>query len=146
MLMGASINRTRRLFGRVIEYIRRSKVNGEPMASLSWLRDRIGALAAEIEVGRQLLMHCVAMAEQGAVPIHEAAMSKCYSAELMERFGEAALDLLGMQATLSEDAANPPAAGEIEQYLRQSIMFVIGGGTVEIQRNLIAQRGLGLPR
>lgn len=146
MLMGASINRTRRLFGCVIEYIRRSKVNGEPMGSLSWLRDRIGALAAEIEIGRQLLMHCVAMAEQGKVPIHEAAMSKCYSAELMERFGEAALDLLGMQATLSEDADNPLAAGEIEQYLRQSIMFVIGGGTVEIQRNLIAQRGLGLPR
>jgi len=146
MLMGASIHRTRRLFARVNEYIRRSEVHGKPMASLGWVRDRIGALAAEIEVGRRLLMHCVAMAEQGKVPIHEAAMSKCYSGELMERFGEAALDLLGMQATLSEDADNPLAAGEIEQYLRQAIMFVIGGGTVEIQRNLIAQRGLGLPR
>lgn len=146
MLMGASVHRTRRLFSRVSEYVRRAEVDGKPMASLSWVRDRIGALAAEIEVGRRLLMHCVAIAEQGRIPIHEAAMSKCYSGELMERFGEAALDLIGMQATLSEDADTALAAGEIEQYLRQSIMFVIGGGTVEIQRNLIAQRGLGLPR
>lgn len=146
MMMGASINRTRRLFARVSEYIRCSEVGGEPMRSLSWVRDRIGALGAEIEVGRRLLVHCVAMAEQGKVPVHEAAMSKCYSGELMERFGEAALDLLGMRATLSEESDNPLAAGEIEQYLRQSIMFVIGGGTVEIQRNLIARRGLDLPR
>jgi alkylation response protein AidB-like acyl-CoA dehydrogenase len=63
----------------------------------------------------------------------------------MERLGEAALDILGNAATLHP---NTPGSipGELEQMLRQSIMMVVGGGTNEIQRNLIAQKGLGLPR
>lgn len=110
------------------------------------MRDRIGALAAEVEAGRQLFMNSIAMAEQGQAPIHEAAMSKAYTGELLERLGQAALDILGTAAILSEDAEGAIADGRFEQLLRYSILVVIGGGTAEIQRNLIAQRGLGLPR
>jgi alkylation response protein AidB-like acyl-CoA dehydrogenase len=73
-------------------------------------------------------------------------MSKVFSGELMERFGETALDILGPGAALARDAAGAVPDGRLEQFLRCSIMYVIGGGTAEIQRNLIAQRGLGLPR
>ena len=109
-------------------------------------RDTLGQLAAEIEVARQLLGRSIGMLEQGQTPVYEAAMSKAFTAELMERLGEAALDLLGVDGTLSEQAPGAPCGGKLEQMLRQSIMMVIGGGTNEIQRTLIAQRGLGLPR
>ena len=72
-------------------------------------------------------------------------MSGVYNGELMGRLGEAALDILGNAVTL-EDGAPGAIPGELERMLRQSIMMVIGGGTNEIQRDLIAQKGLGLPR
>jgi alkylation response protein AidB-like acyl-CoA dehydrogenase len=114
------------------------------------VRDRIGQLAAEIEVGRQLMLHCAELAERsvppGTTPPEMGAISKVFSGELMERFGEAALDILGPRAALSQGAPGALRHGRYEQNLRHSLMWVISIGTNEIQRSLIAQRGLGLPR
>ncbi len=114
------------------------------------VRDRIGQLAAEIEVGRQLMLHCAELAERstppGTTPPETGAISKVFSGELMERFGEAALDILGPRAALSQGAAGAIRNGRYEQMLRHSLMWVISIGTNEIQRSLIAQLGLGLPK
>jgi alkylation response protein AidB-like acyl-CoA dehydrogenase len=50
------------------------------------IRDRIGCLAAEIEVGRQLMIHCAERAVDGITPPELGAISKVFSGELMERF------------------------------------------------------------
>jgi alkylation response protein AidB-like acyl-CoA dehydrogenase len=110
------------------------------------VRDRIGQLAAEIEVGRRLMIHCAELAASGTTPPELGAISKVFSGELMERYGEAALELLGPRAALSQHAPGALANGRFEQQLRHSLMWVISIGTNEIQRSLIAQRGLGLPR
>jgi alkylation response protein AidB-like acyl-CoA dehydrogenase len=110
------------------------------------VRDRIGCLAAEIEVGRQLMVHCAERAVDGITPPELGAISKVFSSELMERFGEAAMDILGLGAALSQEASDALHNGRYEQGLRHSLMWVISIGTNEIQRSLIAQRGLGLPR
>jgi alkylation response protein AidB-like acyl-CoA dehydrogenase len=109
------------------------------------VRDRIGALAADIEVARQFTLRNAHLVQTGRVPIYEAAMSKVFVGELQERLGEAALDILGSGGLLSEDSPTAPL-GEVEQELRHSLMGVLGGGTSEMQRNTIALRGLGLPR
>jgi alkylation response protein AidB-like acyl-CoA dehydrogenase len=72
-------------------------------------------------------------------------MGKVFTSELQERLGQVALDILGSGGLLSEDSPSAPV-GEMEQLLRHSIMGMVGGGTNEIQRNVIAQRGLELPR
>jgi alkylation response protein AidB-like acyl-CoA dehydrogenase len=110
------------------------------------VRDRMATLACEIEVGRQLMVRCAELAADGMTPPEYGAISKVFSGELMERFGEAALDILGMRATLSEQMPGALDNGRFEQNLRHSLMWVISIGTNEIQRSLIAQRGLGLPR
>jgi alkylation response protein AidB-like acyl-CoA dehydrogenase len=134
-----------RAFDHLTEYLKTAVIDGKPLRKDPVIRDRIGALAADIEVARQFQMRNSRLIEEGRAPIHEAAMGKVFASELQERLGEAALDILGTGGLLSEEAAGAPV-GEMEQLLRHAIMGMIGGGTNEIQRNVIAQRGLGLPR
>ena len=133
------------VFDRLTEYVKTAALGGKPLGNDPVIRDRIGALAADIEVARQFQMRNSRLVEQGKVPIHEAAMGKVFASELQERIGQAALGILGTGGLLSEDAPGAPL-GEMEQVLRHSIMGMIGGGTNEIQRNIIALRGLDLPR
>jgi alkylation response protein AidB-like acyl-CoA dehydrogenase len=133
------------VFDHLTEYLKTATVGGMALKNDPVIRDRIGALAADIEVARQFQMRNSRLVEQGRVPIAEAAIGKVFTSELQERLGQAALDILGTGGLLSEDAPGAPV-GEMEQVLRHSIMGMIGGGTNEIQRNVIALRGLDLPR
>jgi alkylation response protein AidB-like acyl-CoA dehydrogenase len=133
------------VFDHLTEYLKTATVGGVALKNDPVIRDRIGALAADIEVARQFQMRNSRLVEQGKVPIAEAAIGKVFTSELQERLGQAALDILGTGGLLSEDAPGAPV-GEMEQVLRHSIIGMIGGGTNEIQRNVIALRGLDLPR
>jgi alkylation response protein AidB-like acyl-CoA dehydrogenase len=129
------------VFDHLTDYIRQAPaLRRDPV-----VRDRIGGLAADLEVARQLQKRNTLLVGAGKVPLYEAAMGKVFTSELQERLGEAALDILGTGGLLSEGSAGAPV-GEMEQVLRHSIMGMLGGGTNEIQRSIIAQRGLGLPR
>ncbi|MCP4211304.1 MAG: acyl-CoA dehydrogenase [Halieaceae bacterium] len=140
-IMGGYVSKVRKKFSYLCKAVR----DNPRLASNFQVRDRIGRMAAEIEVSRRLYVAALQIAEQGNVPIVEASMSGVFNSELMERLGEMALDILGPRAVLSKDS-DGAVAGDLEQMLRHAIMMVVGGGTNEIQRNLIAQRGLGLPR
>jgi alkylation response protein AidB-like acyl-CoA dehydrogenase len=130
------------IFDLLCQYVK----NAAALRTDSVVRDRIGTLAAEVEVAKQLALYCVSSIKDGVTPLHTAAIGKVFAGELMERLGEAALDLIGMEATLSEGAKDAPFKGKLEHTLRHSLMWVISLGTNEIQRSLIAQLGLGLPR
>ena len=145
MIGGTRMATIERAFDRFTEYLKTAVVGGRPLRSDPVVRDRVGALAADLEVARRLQMHSLRVVEQGRAPIHEAAMAKVFASELQERLGQAALDILGSGGLLSEEADAAPV-GEMEQLLRHSLMGIIAGGTNEIQRSIIAQRGLGLPR
>ncbi|TNE34706.1 MAG: acyl-CoA dehydrogenase [Alphaproteobacteria bacterium] len=140
------VSRVLHYFNIVCDYIRNAEVDGKRLADDPYIRDRIADFAAQIEAGRLMSINCVGLVENSEMPPHYAAMNKIFSSELMERFGETALDMIGMTATLSQEAPGAILRGRIEQYLRHSLMWVISMGTNEIQRNLIAIRGLELPR
>ena len=135
-----------RHFEEVCEHVRSVEVAAQKLRLDPVVRDAIGAFAAQLEVGRQLSIKPISLLADGVEPTWEAAIPKVFGGELMERFGEAALDWLGLSATLSRGSDGAPLRGRIEQKLRHSLMWVISLGTNEIQRNMIAQRGLGLPR
>ncbi|MBN9426470.1 MAG: acyl-CoA dehydrogenase family protein, partial [Burkholderiales bacterium] len=133
-------------FELLCDYIRRVETDSGPLRLDPIVRDQIGSLAGQLEAARQLAMHCVTVSGQGESPQHLAAMTKVFGGELMERMFEAAQDILGMEAALSRSSPGAILQGRLEQKLRHSLMWVISLGTNEIQRNVIAQRGLGLPR
>ena len=138
---GGIVLKVAHAFDLLCDDLRRSARRDDPLA-----RESIGVLAAEIEVGRRLMLACAEKATTGTTPPALGAISKVFSGELMERFGQASLDILGQRAALSQFATGSLHDGRYEQMLRHSLMWVISIGTNEIQRTLIAQRGLGLPR
>ena len=143
---GGIVLKVAHAFERLRRHVMASEGTALPLSNDPIVRDRVASLAADIEVGRQLMMRCAELATGGTTPPEYGAISKVFSGELMERFGEAALDILGMRATLSEGMPGAIDNGRFEQNLRHSLMWVISIGTNEIQRSLIAQRGLSLPR
>jgi alkylation response protein AidB-like acyl-CoA dehydrogenase len=128
------------------EQLRRHMVADPDLGGDPIVRDRMATFACEIEIGRQLMMHCAELATDGITPPEYGAISKVFSSELMERFGESALEMLGRRGALSEQMPGAIDNGRFEQNLRHSLMWVISIGTNEIQRSLIAQRALGLSR
>jgi alkylation response protein AidB-like acyl-CoA dehydrogenase len=145
--VGTSIlTKVLRQFEEFCDCIRTLEVDGRPLRLDPVVRDAIGGYAAYLEAGRQLSVNPVSILARGGEPTWEAAIAKVFAGELMERFCQSALDILGMSGTLSAGNADAPLRGRLEQKLRHSLMWVISLGTNEIQRSLIAQRGLGLPR
>jgi len=143
---GGIVLKVANMFELLCGHIRIAERQGKLMRHDPVVRAKVGTLAAEIEAGRRMMVHCAELVDKGETPPDEAAVSKVYSGELMEHFGETALDLLGLEALVSEGDPGAVLHGRIEQNLRHSLMWVISIGTNEIQRSLIAQRGLGLPR
>jgi hypothetical protein len=142
LVMLASMHQAiiRRAFGILTNHIRTTKVDGKPLHKNSVICDRIGAIAAEIEVAKQFLVRNTKLADERRLTRYEAAVSKVFLSELQERLGQAALDILGTNGLLSDEALGAPI-GEMEQVLRHSIMPIIGGGTNEIHRTQIAASG-----
>jgi alkylation response protein AidB-like acyl-CoA dehydrogenase len=136
------------LFDEFCRYLRTAERDGRPLATDSIIRDRVAGVAAEIEAARQLMLHCAELGSRrgGEVPIGDAAVSKVYTGELMERFTEVAVGLLGIRGAVTQGGPGDILGGRLEQTLRHSLMWVISLGTNEIQRNIIAQQALGLPR
>jgi alkylation response protein AidB-like acyl-CoA dehydrogenase len=92
MIGGSRMAGLERSFDRLTSYIRTAKVNGKYLRDDPLVRDKIGQIAAEIEVARQFQVRNTRMVERGRVPIYEAAVGKVFAGELQERIGQLALD------------------------------------------------------
>jgi alkylation response protein AidB-like acyl-CoA dehydrogenase len=144
--LSGSLTKLVRQFEELCNYIRTLEISGRPLRLDPIVRDTIGGYAAYLKAGRQLAVNSLTILAKGSEPTWEAAIAKVFAEELMERFGESALDIWGMSATLSAGNADSPLRGRLKQKSRHSLIWVISLGTNEIQRSMIAQRGLGLPR
>ena len=110
------------------------------------MRHKLAELRIEFTVGRILSYRVAWMQGQGLVPNSEASIAKLYSTELQSRFAVAALGLIGPGGVLARGSAHAPLDGRFAAYYLAAASYTIAAGTSEVQRNIIAQRGLGLPR
>ena len=110
------------------------------------VRGRLAKVAAEAEVSLLLQRRAVWMGQVGMVPVAEGPMCKLFSSEAMVRATHDVNELMGPDGIRSYLDPTAPREGRIEHALRFSLGTTIYAGTSEVQRNIIAQRGLGLPR
>ena len=86
------------------------------------------------------------MQSQGKVPNREASASKLLGSEIAQRIHALGVQMVGSYGILDKDSKWALLNGRLAWEWMDSISFTIRAGTSEIQRNIIATRGLGLPR
>jgi alkylation response protein AidB-like acyl-CoA dehydrogenase len=119
---------------------------GRPPIESPDVRRRLGRAATELEVATLLARRCAWMVDQHEVPVAEGPMLKLFSSEAYTRAVEDLTEVMGPDALRSYFEPSAPLHGRIEHERRHSLGTTIYGGTSEVQRNIIAQRGLGHPR
>ena len=110
------------------------------------VRMRLAELDLDLDVMNALVVTNASIVSSGETPTMEASMSKVWTTELRYRLASVGMDLLGREGALSQDSDAPPSGGDLERTYRGSPVGRFGGGANEVQRDIIARRGLGLPR
>jgi alkylation response protein AidB-like acyl-CoA dehydrogenase len=122
-----------------------SRDDGSPMLDDPVVREELARLAIEVEVADLLTGRAAWVAASGRLPGTEGAASKLFATEAFNRAANRFIDLAGPAGLVRSDDVDDVSAF-FEYCYRFAPVTTIYGGTSEIQRNLIAQRGLGLPR
>ena len=112
---------------------------------LAALKSELAERWIEAAVARLLSSRVASMQARGLVPNYEASMVKLYSSELGQRIAQTTMKTMGAYGMSWAGDGSPIGAHAVATYLG-SVSGTIAGGTSEIQRNIIATRGLGLPR
>ncbi len=136
----------RRMLEDLVGYTRGTKRNGKRLLDEVPVRTRLADAALEVEIGRMLSYLVVSMQSRGLVPNYESSIAKLFNTDMQFRLAKAGLEIMGLYGQLEPQSKYAQLRGKFErQYLWQTGILV-GGGTTEIQKNIIAMRGLGLPR
>jgi alkylation response protein AidB-like acyl-CoA dehydrogenase len=141
-----SVGMLRRLLEELKAFVRRARRDGKPLGSIPWVRRALADLEMRVEVGRQIGLLNAWLIDQGVVPTKEGSMAKVYVTELNAHLASVGMEILGLAGQLGAEDPAAPLHGRLQWLYATAPLQRFGGGTNEIQRCIIAQRGLGLPR
>jgi alkylation response protein AidB-like acyl-CoA dehydrogenase len=109
-------------------------------------RMALADLAVGNEVGRYLSYRVANMQERGQIPNYESSAAKVYHSEYAQKLSGLGLNIMGMYGALREGSKYERLRGRFARTYVTSVGITIAAGTSEVQRNIIANRGLGLSR
>ena len=122
------------------------KRGGQTAISDPALRQKLGRSIVDVEVMRLICLRSFSKALKGAPRGPESSINKLYWSHVMQGMYETALEALGPLAPLSGPDLLSPGEGRFQLSFLRSKAFTIYSGSSEIQRNIIAERVLGLPK
>ena len=140
----AAINQ--RIIEELVQYAKETKCNGGTLADDPLIRNELAGVAVENEVLRMMCYRIAWMFSKGLHPSYESSMSMLFGSELIRRLGNVGMRILGPYGQLDVGSKWAVLNARIMRMYLSAISMGVGGGSNEIQRNIIAMRGLGLPR
>jgi alkylation response protein AidB-like acyl-CoA dehydrogenase len=117
--------------------------DGQRVIDQEWVQVLLGRAHARIEM-LTLLNWQLASAIDDLSPAHASA-TKVYGSELATEVYRSLMEIVGPNALVAADSPAAVLAGRLERFHRSSLVMTFGGGTNEIQRDIIGYVGLGLP-
>ena len=131
-------------YDEIVDYLKEERPN---LVENPVTRTRIAESKMDVEIARALSTTNATIINQGQMPTKEASMVKVWVSEARYRMSSWGIDLFGGFGGLQKASGDyAVAGGAFEGEYRSHVPFRIGGGTNDIQRRIIATRGLGLPR
>lgn len=135
----------------LLDHIRTTKRDGQPLKEDPKVRAKVAKLATDAEVARCMGLRVVdasmkAEESGGAPPTIESSEYKLFTTEFSKRLANASMDIGGPGTQLRVKTTEAPMEGRAESTYRYTVLDTIGGGTSEVQKNIITRRGLGLPK
>lgn len=135
----------RRLFDEIVEYARETEADGQPLSKQPLIRQKIAQIATEMEVNNLLFFQLAYILDSGQIPNYQSSMQKLFGTETAQRLANMGMEILGLFSQLKKGSKYAALAGKVERFYRTSVVETIYAGTSEIQRSIIARRGLELP-
>jgi alkylation response protein AidB-like acyl-CoA dehydrogenase len=117
-----------------------------PVRKTATTRHKLAEAWMEMCIGRNLAYNVAWMASQGRRPDYQASVAKVFNTEAFKRLAVSSMQIVGMYGQVENQARYAPLMGRVNRIYYSSVGMTIAGGASEIQRNVIASRGLGLPR
>ena len=138
---------SRRELDDAIAYLRDEGAAKSRVGALPSVRSEIADRYVETEVGFNFSFRIISMQAAGVIPNYEASTSKMFASELNQRIARTGIKMFGLYSNMWDpDSEHTPNGARFTQDYFHLIPSTIAGGSSEIQRNIIATRGLGLPR
>lgn len=129
------------------DYVKTASRDNKPLKDNPIIRQKIAQLATECAVARVLGVKFVdAALNSSKTPTVEASEYKLYATELSRRIADATMDIVGPGAQLALGTTDAPLKGRAESCYTYTVIDTIGGGSSEVQKNIIAKRKLDLPK
>jgi alkylation response protein AidB-like acyl-CoA dehydrogenase len=129
----------------LVKYCNETKRNGQPLARDPLIRNRVAQLACELEAAKAIAYRIADLQNRNEMALMDASAAKIFYSELGERFAFVATDIAGPYGQV-KNSRWAPMHGAWEKAFQECFVTIISMGTNEIQRNIIAWYGLGLPR
>jgi 3-oxocholest-4-en-26-oyl-CoA dehydrogenase alpha subunit len=120
--------------------------DGRRVIDAPWVQANLARARAHVEVLRLLTWRQAWNIDQGKLDPAESSTVKVFGSESFIRIYGWLLEVLGQQGYLKDGSPGARLRGRVERYYRTSIVLTFGGGTNEVQRDIIAMTGLGMPR
>ncbi len=131
----------------VIEWARTTRDgSGTPVAEAAWVRLALAEAHARIAALRLMNWRMAVDLERGVLEPARASAAKVYGSETVIEVYRLLLEVLGVVGTIAEQSPGAVLRGRLEHEWRGCQINTFGGGVNEIQREIIAMRGLGLAR
>ncbi len=135
-----------RYFDQLVEYCKETEVNGQPLAKDPLIRNKLGEMAIELEVGRNLGDRINWMIAQGMMTVIPGCQNKIYGARVAQKLSNLGMEILGLYGQLDDTSKCAQLGGRFRHMYLSSRAWSLAGGTSEMSRNIIAGPfGLGLP-